>query len=109
MLEEMGIGANPDLEYGDSSVIWIHENYDVRPALKFLREQNILATEYQYCRRIARRISRIVFSASSEFRSTFDLISAPSAIKMSQKSSLPQSLHSVQLVLTGNKFLNLFA
>jgi len=46
MLEEMGIGANPDLEYGDSGVIWIHENSDVRPALKFLREQNILTTEY---------------------------------------------------------------
>jgi Sigma-54 interaction domain len=31
-----------------------------------------------------------------------DLISAPCAVKMSQKSSLPQSRHSVQLVLTGN-------
>ena len=37
-----------------------------------------------------------------ECRSTFDLISAPCAVKMSQKSSLPQSLHSVKLVLTGN-------
>jgi hypothetical protein len=46
MLEEQGIGASPDLEYGDSGVIWIHENSDVRSALKFLREQNILATEY---------------------------------------------------------------
>jgi hypothetical protein len=52
--------------------------------------------------RTSRRISRIAFSASSECRSTFDLISAPSAVKMSQKSSLPQSLQSVQLVLTGN-------
>ena len=46
MLEEQGIGANPDLEYGAFGVIWIHENSDVRPALKFLREQNILAREY---------------------------------------------------------------
>jgi hypothetical protein len=46
MLKEMGIGANADPEYGDSGVIWIHENSHVRPALKFLREQNILATEY---------------------------------------------------------------
>ena len=45
---------------------------------------------------------RTAFSASSECRSTFDLISAPCAVKMSLKSSLPQSLHSVQLVLTGN-------
>jgi hypothetical protein len=46
MLKEMGIGANADPEYGDSGVIWIHENTDVRSALKFLREHNILATEY---------------------------------------------------------------
>jgi hypothetical protein len=46
MLEEKGIGANADLEYFDSGVIWIHENSDVRSALKFLREHNILATEY---------------------------------------------------------------
>jgi hypothetical protein len=32
----------------------------------------------------------------------FDLISAPFAVKMSPKPSLPQSRHSVQLVLTGN-------
>src|SRR5712672_2110734 len=56
----------------------------------------------EYCRRVARRISRTAFSASSECRSTFDLISAPSAVKMSQQPSLPQSLQSVQLVLTGN-------
>jgi hypothetical protein len=36
-------------------------------------------------------------------RIVFDLISAPFAVKMSQKPSLPQSLHSVQLVLTGNR------
>ena len=46
MLEENGIGANADLEYGAFGVIWIHDNSDVRPALKFLRELNILATEY---------------------------------------------------------------
>jgi hypothetical protein len=54
------------------------------------------------CRRVARQMSRTAFSASSECRSTFDLISAPCAVKMSQNSSLPQSRHSVQLVLTGN-------
>lgn len=47
MLEGNGIGANADLEYGAFGVIWIHENSDVRHALKFLRELNILATEYQ--------------------------------------------------------------
>src|ERR1700731_770931 len=56
----------------------------------------------EYCRRVARRISRTAFSASSECRSTFDLISAPSALKMSQQPSLPQSFQTVQLVLTGN-------
>ena len=56
----------------------------------------------EYCRRVARRISRTAFSASSECRSTFDLISAPCAAKMSQKPSLPQSLQTVQLVLTEN-------
>jgi hypothetical protein len=35
-------------------------------------------------------------------RSTFDLISAPLVVKMSQKQSLPQSPQTVQLVLTGN-------
>ena len=39
--------------------------------------------------------------------SAFDLISTPLVVKMSQKPSLPQSLHSVQLVLTGNSFANL--
>ncbi|MGD1029240.1 hypothetical protein, partial [Candidatus Binatus soli] len=34
--------------------------------------------------------------------SAFDLISAPFGVKMSQKPSLPQSLQTVQLVLTGN-------
>ncbi len=56
----------------------------------------------EYCRRVARRMSRTAFPASSECVSAFDLISGPSAVKMSQKSSLPQSLHTVQLVLTGN-------
>jgi hypothetical protein len=46
ILEEKSIGANADPEYGAGGVIWIHENSDLRPALKFLREQNILATEY---------------------------------------------------------------
>ncbi|MGD1026619.1 MAG: hypothetical protein ABR989_02615, partial [Candidatus Binatus soli] len=41
-------------------------------------------------------------SASSECVSAFDLISAPFGVKMSQKPSLPQSLQTVQLVLTGN-------
>ncbi|MGA2860094.1 MAG: hypothetical protein ABSE40_24780, partial [Candidatus Sulfotelmatobacter sp.] len=39
---------------------------------------------------------------SSECVSAFDLISAPFGVKMSQKPSLPQSLQTVQLVLTGN-------
>src|SRR4029077_639771 len=56
----------------------------------------------EYCRRVARRMSRTAFSASSDCRSTFDLISAPSAVKMSQKPSPPQLRQSVQLVLTGN-------
>src|ERR1700736_486624 len=56
----------------------------------------------EYCRRVARRISRTAFSASSECRSTADLISAPSAVTMSSNLSLPQSHQSVQLVLTGN-------
>src|SRR5271166_5420601 len=58
----------------------------------------------EYCRRVARRISRTAFSASSDCRSTFDLISAPSAVKMSQKPSLPQLPQTVQLVLTGNRY-----
>src|SRR5271156_5048047 len=56
----------------------------------------------EYNRRVARLISRTAFSASSECVSAFDLISAPFALKMSQKPSLPQSLQTVQLVLTGN-------
>src|SRR5260221_12856593 len=56
----------------------------------------------EYCRRVARRISRTRFSASAESVSTFDLIARSFAVKMSSKSSLPQSLTSVQLVLTGN-------
>src|SRR5271154_4882137 len=56
----------------------------------------------EYCRRVARRISRIRFSASSESVSAFVLIARSFAVKMSSKSSLPQSLTSVQLVLTGN-------
>jgi len=56
----------------------------------------------EYCRRVARRISRTRFSASSESVSTFDLIARSFAVNMSSKSSLPQSPHSVQLVLTGN-------
>src|SRR5271156_2718037 len=56
----------------------------------------------EYCRRVARRMSRTAFSASSECVSAFDLIPTPFAVKMSQKPPLPQSLHSVQLVLTGN-------
>src|ERR1700676_1087528 len=56
----------------------------------------------EYCRRVARRISRTRLSASSESVSTFDLIVRSFAVKMSSKSSLPQSLTSVQLVLTGN-------
>jgi hypothetical protein len=47
LLEEQGVEPNPDPEYGDSGVFWIHENSDVRPALKFQREQNILANEYR--------------------------------------------------------------
>jgi hypothetical protein len=47
-------------------------------------------------------MSRTAFSASSECVSAFDLISAPFAVTMSQKPSLPQSLQTVQLVLTGN-------
>jgi hypothetical protein len=47
LLEEQAAGANSDQEYGDSGVFWIHENSDARPALKFLREQNILANEYR--------------------------------------------------------------
>src|SRR5271169_2520152 len=57
----------------------------------------------EYNRRVARLISRTAFSASSECVSAFDLISAPFALKMSQKPSLPQSLQTVQLVLTGNR------
>src|SRR5271170_1057598 len=56
----------------------------------------------EYNRRVARLISRTACSASSECVSAFDLISAPFALKMSQKPSLPQSLQTVQLVLTGN-------
>lgn len=56
----------------------------------------------EYCRLVARRISRTAFSDSSECRYTFDLIATPSAVKMSQKSSLPLSLQTFQLVLTGN-------
>ena len=56
----------------------------------------------EYCRRVARRMSRTAFSASSECVSAFDLISAPFVVKMSQKTSLPQSPQTVQLVLTGN-------
>src|SRR5271156_6084670 len=58
----------------------------------------------EYNRRVARLISRTAFSASSECVSAFDLISAPFALKMSQKPSLPQSLQTVQLVLTGNSY-----
>src|SRR6202158_5547794 len=54
------------------------------------------------CRRVARRISRTLFSASSECVSILDLISAPLAVTMSPKPSLPQSRPFVQLVLTGN-------
>src|ERR1700736_4858630 len=61
----------------------------------------------EYCRRVARRISRTAFSASSECRSTADLISAPSAVTMSSNLSLPQSHQSVQLVLTGNNDVSL--
>src|SRR5258707_1638575 len=57
------------------------------------------------CRRFARRISRTRCSASAESVSTFDLIARSFAVKMSSKSSLPQSLTSVQLVLTGNSQL----
>src|SRR5271154_4161344 len=57
----------------------------------------------EYNRRVARLISRTAFSASSDCVSAFDLISAPFALKMSHKPSLPQSLDSVQLVLTGNR------
>src|ERR1017187_8201928 len=64
--------------------------------------QVIVTVLHEYCRRVARRMSRTAFSASSECVSAFDLISAPSALKMSQKSPLPQSLQTVQLVLTGN-------
>src|ERR1019366_5839226 len=60
----------------------------------------------EYCRRVARRMSRTAFPASSECCSAFDLISAPFAVKMSQKPSLPQSLQTVQLVLTGNTMSN---
>src|SRR5208282_6044068 len=56
----------------------------------------------EYNRRVARLISRTAFSASSDCVSAFDLISAPFAVKMSHKPSLPQSLETVQLVLTGN-------
>src|ERR1700719_1994354 len=63
----------------------------------------------EYCRRVARRISRTRFSAASESVSTFDLIVRSFAAKMSPKPSLPQSLHSVQLVLTGNSELPLKA
>src|SRR5271156_55487 len=61
----------------------------------------------EYNRRVARLISRTAFSASSECVSAFDLISAPFALKMSQKPSLPQSLQTVQLVLTGNSMHHL--
>jgi DNA modification methylase len=47
-------------------------------------------------------MSRTAFSASSECVSAFDLISAPSTVKMSRNLSLPQLLKTVQLVLTGN-------
>ncbi len=57
----------------------------------------------EYCRRVARWMSRTVFSAASSDRvSAFDLISTPFGVKMSLNHSLPQSPHSVQLVLTGN-------
>src|SRR6516162_2572535 len=56
----------------------------------------------EYWRRVARRMSRTAFSASSECVSAFDLISAPSTVKMSRNLSLPQLLKTVQLVLTGN-------
>jgi len=46
ILEEKSIEANADPEYGACGVIWIHETSDLRAALKFLREQKILATEY---------------------------------------------------------------
>lgn len=46
ILEEKSIGANADPKYGACGVVWVHENADIRPALKFLREQKILATEY---------------------------------------------------------------
>src|SRR5258708_37614013 len=59
----------------------------------------------EYCRRVSRRISRTRFSASSDSVSAFDLISAPCAVKMSPILSLPQSPHSVQLVLTGNTLI----
>jgi hypothetical protein len=56
----------------------------------------------EYCRRVARRISRTRFSASPESVSAFDLVARSFAVKMSSKSSLPQSLHSVHLELTAN-------
>jgi len=43
-----------------------------------------LPWDYEYCRRVARRISRTAFSASSECVSAFDLSSAPIAVKMSE-------------------------
>src|SRR5260221_4920108 len=61
-----------------------------------------ISSSAEYCRRVARRISRTRFSASSDSVSAFDLISAPCAVKMSPILSLPQSPHSVQLVLTRN-------
>src|SRR3990172_8189546 len=52
-------------------------------------------------RRVARRMSRTVFSALSGARSSLCLIGIPPGATMSQKLFLPQSPQSVQHVLTG--------
>ncbi len=54
------------------------------------------------CRRVARRISRMVFSALSGLRSSLCLIVFPPEATTSPKLSLRQSAQSVQHVLTGN-------
>jgi hypothetical protein len=62
----------------------------------------LLPMEGRGTHQVARRISRTRLSAFAESVSTFDLIAPSFAVKMSSKSSLPQSRAFVQHVLTGN-------